>query len=281
MKYPRIAEQRKLHDLSQEELATKLNISQKSISKYERGDRRPSYETLVAMSSVFGVSVDYLLGNDSASNAVSFPDEQLGGYDNSISHWIGKTGKGNDEIAKQLGISEDLLLDYMQQKVAIPYHILSYLSKICEVSTDCLLGIISNSRQADFDNVLPFKYNYKIAQKIRELCNENSVDTSSSFLENLLCLSSKEIFYLIEYGFVPHVDTILKLAEYFNVSCDYLLCTINEQEEKVLSTFHELSEDNKDIIIGEIKKCLKEQRYEEAVAADNSLKKTGTENQGK
>lgn len=64
MNYLRIAEQRKKLGLSQEELATKLKISQKSISKYERGDRRPSFETLVAMSSIFNVSVDYLLGND-------------------------------------------------------------------------------------------------------------------------------------------------------------------------------------------------------------------------
>lgn len=47
--YSRIAEQRKKLGLSQEELAIRLKISQKSISKYERGDRRPSYETLLGM----------------------------------------------------------------------------------------------------------------------------------------------------------------------------------------------------------------------------------------
>lgn len=58
----RIAEQRKKLGLSQEELAAKLKISQKSISKYECGNRRPSYETLLTMASIFGVSVEYLLG---------------------------------------------------------------------------------------------------------------------------------------------------------------------------------------------------------------------------
>ena len=64
MEQSRIAEQRKKLGLSQAELASRLKISQKSISKYERGDRRPSYEILLAMSSLFGVSVDYLLGNE-------------------------------------------------------------------------------------------------------------------------------------------------------------------------------------------------------------------------
>ncbi len=68
----RIAEERKKLGLSQEELANKLKISQKSVSKYERGTRRPSYETLLAMANIFGVSADYLLGNSTENNT----DEQ-------------------------------------------------------------------------------------------------------------------------------------------------------------------------------------------------------------
>lgn len=274
MNYFRIAEERKKLGLSQEELANKLKISQKSISKYECGARRPSYETLLAMASLFGVTTDYLLGNDTIPDAVSDPNIQIGGYDNSINHWIAKTGLGNDEIAQRLGISEDLLTDYIRERIPIPYQILISLSDICEVSTDCLLGISAKSRERDFDNVLPFRYNYKIADRIRYLCEHHCTRTTSSFLENLLSLSSQEVFYLIEYGFVPHIDTIIKLADYFNVSTDYLLCQVDEQDEKALCSFRQLNEDNKDIIVGEIKKCLKEQRYEESVAAEeNPFKK--------
>lgn len=59
----RIAEKRKAFGFSQEQLANKLGVSQKSISKYECGERRPSYEVLLAMSSIFNISIDYLLGN--------------------------------------------------------------------------------------------------------------------------------------------------------------------------------------------------------------------------
>lgn len=62
-KSSRIVEKRKALGLSQEQLAYKLGVSQKSISKYECGERRPSYEVLLAMSSLFNVSIDYLLGN--------------------------------------------------------------------------------------------------------------------------------------------------------------------------------------------------------------------------
>lgn len=238
---------------------------------WETGKRQPDLETIKKIASFFNVSVDYLLGNTSDSETTS-SEAPGNGCENSINHWIAKTGLGNNEIAKQLGISEDLLADYIQLKVPIPYPVLSALSEICDVSTDCLLGIIKASRRTDFDNVLPFKYNYEIAKRIRKLCNDNNIDTTSSFLENLLCLSSQEVFYLIEYGFVPHVDTIIKLAEHFNVSCDYLLCVIDEKTENALSSFHRLNEDNQDIIVGDMKKYLKEQRYEETVAAETSMR---------
>lgn len=65
---------------------------------------------------------------------------------------------------------------------------------------------------------------------------------------------------------------------YFNVSTDYLLCQIDDQSEKVLRSFYQLDEDNKDIIIGKIKECIKEQRYESVAADPMPLKKTGTDN---
>lgn len=254
----RIAEKRKALGLSQEQLANKLGISQKSVSKYECGDRRPSYELLLAMSSIFNVSIDYLLGN---SNFEVSNTTNINMLNDSIPYWIEKTGYKIKEIAQQLGITENLLLDYINNKIAIPYQILAPLSKICDVSTDCILGIINKSRDKDLNNELPFQYNYNIAQRIKVLRKETDTDT---FLCSFLSLSEKELYYLIEYGFIPHIDIILKLAQHFNVSTDYLLCKIERTDEKLLKAFQQLNDDNKDIIIGEIKCFLKEQKLEAA-----------------
>lgn len=284
MKHSRIAEERKKLGLSQEELATKLKISQKSISKYELGCRRPSYETLVSMSSIFGVSIDYLLGNDSHIEPLNPKIKPCSdGSINPIQYWIDKTGYGYDEIAHKLGIAENLLIDYINAKADIPYQILDSLSKICEVSTDCLLGIQNNTRPKDLNGVFPFKYNMEIKNRINNLIAKSPTpDTvEHSILTSILSMSEDELYRFINYGFIPHVDTIIKLANYFHVSCDYILCQIDEQDEKALSAFQQLNDDNKDIIIGEIKKTLKNQRYEESVAADDSFKKTGTDNLGK
>jgi transcriptional regulator with XRE-family HTH domain len=48
--------------LSQTDLAKVLNVSQRSISSWETGFRRPDFETLELIAKYFDVSTDYLLG---------------------------------------------------------------------------------------------------------------------------------------------------------------------------------------------------------------------------
>ncbi len=59
----RIAELRKEKHLNQTGLGLKLNVSQKMISAYESGAHQPSIETLIRMSEIFNVSVDYIIEN--------------------------------------------------------------------------------------------------------------------------------------------------------------------------------------------------------------------------
>lgn len=62
MPWTHLIELRKKTKLSQEELAERIGVSQKSISKYEQQTVRPSWEALIAMADLFNVTVDYLLG---------------------------------------------------------------------------------------------------------------------------------------------------------------------------------------------------------------------------
>ena len=49
--------------MTQAELGAKLNYSDKTISKWERGEAIPDAYVLMQMAEIFGVSVDYLLSN--------------------------------------------------------------------------------------------------------------------------------------------------------------------------------------------------------------------------
>ena len=57
----RIAELRKERKWTQQELADKLYVTDKAVSKWEQGAGSPELSTIVALAKVFGVSTDYLL----------------------------------------------------------------------------------------------------------------------------------------------------------------------------------------------------------------------------
>lgn len=57
----RLKQLRKKKRLSQQALATALDMSQNSISRYETGEREADYNTLIAFADFFNVSIDFLL----------------------------------------------------------------------------------------------------------------------------------------------------------------------------------------------------------------------------
>lgn len=50
------------HSMTQAQLAHKLGLTKSVISAYETGLRLPSYDILIHIAKIYGVSTDYLLG---------------------------------------------------------------------------------------------------------------------------------------------------------------------------------------------------------------------------
>jgi len=53
---------RKQHNLSQKEIGNIFHASQNTVSQWENGTRKPSYDIIQEIADYFDVSVDYLLG---------------------------------------------------------------------------------------------------------------------------------------------------------------------------------------------------------------------------
>lgn len=64
---------RKLNNLSQEELAEKLNISRQTLSKYETGESLPDIEKCKVIAEIFGVSLDDLVNYESEESGLGVP----------------------------------------------------------------------------------------------------------------------------------------------------------------------------------------------------------------
>lgn len=58
----RLRELRKRKGISQLRLATELNTTQNTVSRYETGEREPGIYELIKIADYFNVSVDYLIG---------------------------------------------------------------------------------------------------------------------------------------------------------------------------------------------------------------------------
>ena len=64
----RIQEIREDQHLTQTELAARVRTSQSTISQIEAGDRNPSYRMLVKLAAALGVTVGYVLGEDTVGD---------------------------------------------------------------------------------------------------------------------------------------------------------------------------------------------------------------------
>jgi len=63
-----LVELRKIHEMSQEELADIIGVSRQTLSKYETGESLPDIEKCKSIADAFGVSIDDLLSYEPQEN---------------------------------------------------------------------------------------------------------------------------------------------------------------------------------------------------------------------
>ncbi len=64
-----LSELRRQNKLTQLEVAEKLNYSDKAVSKWEQGESLPGIEVLYKLAKLYGVSMDYIVGEEQAKPA--------------------------------------------------------------------------------------------------------------------------------------------------------------------------------------------------------------------
>lgn len=58
----RLRDLREDHDMTKKKLAAILEVSEKTISRYEKGKSEPTISVLIKLSLLFNVSIDYISG---------------------------------------------------------------------------------------------------------------------------------------------------------------------------------------------------------------------------
>lgn len=102
--------------------------------------------------------------------------------------------------------------------------------------------------------------------RLKEICEKNN--TSVSAMVQYLGMS-KGVVTKWKNGCLPNGETIVKIAEYFNVSADYLLTgkisynELNKQEQEILCLYRKLPESGKERILGYIDGYLANKKEDE------------------
>lgn len=96
---------RKEYNLSQEQLAEKLNISRQAISKWESGKAYPDIDNLILLRNIFNTTIDELIMVNDKTNynklEVDYSDNENSNEE--INHF-------EEKNKKQDGLSEDLII---------------------------------------------------------------------------------------------------------------------------------------------------------------------------
>ena len=66
------------NNLTQEELAKRINTSRSNIANYENDKNMPSIDILEKLSEIFNCSIDYILGKSDIRNPEKVQDDPLG-----------------------------------------------------------------------------------------------------------------------------------------------------------------------------------------------------------
>ncbi|MSD84257.1 helix-turn-helix domain-containing protein [Lactobacillus curvatus] len=91
----RIVNLREQIDMSQSELARRMNIDKSTMNKIESGSRKVSSDELRAFSKLFDVSTDYLLGNTDKKHYYDLTEKDYRGIDKQIEDMMNGVSKNS------------------------------------------------------------------------------------------------------------------------------------------------------------------------------------------
>lgn len=201
-------------------------------------------------------------------------------------------GLTQEQLGKKIGVSSQVVSNWERgYTTSLSPEMLNSIARALDTTPEVFLGL-QTVVKTNYSNYILDENSFFFISKVRKIMEEEHI-TIEEFMKRTGYYKA-DVDALIYGNKMPSIEDVIKIAGALNVSTDYLLDlserkkisvedelliqTITARERELVIAFRELCHDNQDIIMGEIKKSLKEQYYEKSVAADKDLKRTGTTN---
>lgn len=132
-------------NISQEELAQKLELSKGIISLYENDKRKPSYDVLMKLSELFNCSMDYIIGNDTNTLVNVYSSVHAGILSEMIENIV-----DTEEISEKMANSDKTYFgikvkgDSMSPKYLEDDTLIIEKASNCESGQDCIVAVNGN-----------------------------------------------------------------------------------------------------------------------------------------
>lgn len=226
---------RKSMNISQKELAKKININTSVMNRIESGERRLRDEELVKLSKIFGVTNDYLLGRTSnielncsidicLNNKISFSDN--------LRNEREKLGLLQKEMAKKLGLPSNTYNGYETGKRSPNLEVAAKIADCLNVPIDYLLG-----------NTTILNSGGTIGNKLKEL--RKSHNLTQEDVAKKIGLTKSAYGYYEQGKTVPDAYTLSRLADCLNVSSDCILGRVSNMPTNIKNNLKEIINDLK------------------------------------
>ncbi len=203
-----------------------------------------------------------------------------------------EAGFTQETLGKKLGVIKQTVSSWENNISEPNSEILSNIASIFNVSVDYLLETKNFNNQSTgedikkgrnhsyffffFDDLLKNIFTSRLKKTLSDK------GLSEDEFCKLVSFNTEKCNSYLNGEYEPSLEDLIEISQTLDISTDYLLGQIPKisiSEKKLLNAFTKLDIDNQDIIIGKTKELLKEQQS--PVAADESMKKTGTDNLGK
>jgi len=115
----RIANLRTKHKLTQEQFAKKIGVTRASLAKYETDKSSPDFDTLKKIANYFGVTIDYLLGNEQTKQIEVIDIKEALESKTKIATWEGKelTPEQRKALTEIFAVIHNRLLEEKNSKM--------------------------------------------------------------------------------------------------------------------------------------------------------------------
>lgn len=195
-----IAILRKTKGWTQVELAEKLNVSDKAVSKWESEAGLPEISQLPAMATLFGVTIDYLMtGKTPEKEIVTISKAELCAKTDDVSLAEEVKDLPNDENNKNI-------VDYILQ-----YQSLNVFKKLCEIDSSFInrfkmldamrLAVVSNSLSILVGKVFSVdrncKFTFENEDEIKSLLPVEDKEYFRNYQDQCNCLIPRDFFTLL------------------------------------------------------------------------------------